>query len=112
MERELRRRAPLPDEISPERLRGLGALAEAIGAIYKLCRIHFDAPKVFHGLKKSGVRTSRNRVARIMRENGWAGTTRDCARRPTGEAKQAALQPCAAPDLVRRDFAANRQDRV
>ncbi|WP_273382729.1 DDE-type integrase/transposase/recombinase, partial [Enorma phocaeensis] len=43
----------------------------------------------------------------------WApGTTRGCARRPKGGAKQAAPQPCAAPDLVRRDFAAGGPDRL
>lgn len=35
-----------------------------------------------------------------------------CARRPKGEGRQAAPQPCAAPDLVRRDFAADGPDRA
>lgn len=47
-----------------------------------------------------------------MRDNGWAGTTRGCARRPEGGAKQAAPQPCAAPDLVRRDLAAGGPNEV
>ena len=71
----------------------------------------YGAPKVFQELRKAGVRTSRKRVARIMRESGWAGTTRGCARRPKGGAKQAAPQPCAAPDLVRREFGADGPDR-
>ena len=72
----------------------------------------YGAPKVFQELRKAGVRTSRKRVARIMRESGWAGTTRGCARRPKGGAKQAAPQPCAAPDLVKRDFSADGPDRM
>ena len=72
----------------------------------------YGIPKVFQELRKAGVRTSRKRVARIMRESGWAGTTRGCARRPKGEAKQEAPQPCAAPDLVRRDFAAGGPNEV
>ena len=72
----------------------------------------YGAPKVFQELGKAGARTSRKRVARIMRERGWAGTTRGRARRPKGEAKQAAPQPCAAPDLVRRDFAAGGPNEV
>ncbi|MBM6869008.1 IS3 family transposase, partial [Collinsella tanakaei] len=72
----------------------------------------YGAPKVFQELKKAGVRTSRKRVARIMRDNGWAGTTRGCAKRPKGEVKQAAPQPCSAPDLVRRDFAAGGPNEV
>ena len=58
------------------------------------------------------MRTSRKRVARLMRENGWAGTTRGCARRPKGERKAAAPQANAAPDLVRRDFSADGPDRA
>ncbi len=72
----------------------------------------YGAPKVFQELGKAGVRTSRKRAARIMRESGWAGTTRGCARRPKGGAKQAAPQPCAAPDLVKRDFSADGPDRL
>ena len=39
------------------------------------------APKVFAELRRAGVRTPRKRAARLMRENGRAGTTRGCARR-------------------------------
>lgn len=70
------------------------------------------APKVFAELRRAGVRTSRKRVARLMRENGRAGTTRGCARRPKGERKAAAPQANAAPDLVRRDFGADGPDRA
>ena len=42
----------------------------------------------------------RARQARLMRENGRAGTTRGCARRPKGERRAAAPQADAAPDLV------------
>lgn len=58
------------------------------------------------------MRTSRKRVARIMRENGWAGTTRGCARRPKGGEKPAAPQANAAPDLVKRDFSADGPDEA
>ena len=72
----------------------------------------YGAPKVLQELGKAGARTSRERAARIMRENGRAGTARGCARRPKGGAKQAAPQPCAAPDPVRRDFGADGPDRL
>ncbi|MBM6757051.1 IS3 family transposase, partial [Collinsella tanakaei] len=87
-------------------------LAAAISEIYTASRGIYGAPKVLRELRKAGVRTSRKRAARIMRDNGWAGTTRGCAKRPKGEAKQAAPQPCAAPDLVRRDFAAGGPNEV
>ena len=89
--------------------------AEPAAAISEICtasRGTYGAPKVFAELRRYGVRTSRKRAARIMREGGLSGTTRGCARRPKGGAKQAAPQPCAAPDLVRRDFAAGGPDEA
>ena len=58
------------------------------------------------------MRASRRRAARLMRENGRAGTTRGCARRPEGEGKAAAPRADAAPDPVRRDFSADGPDRA
>lgn len=89
-----------------------GELAAMISEVRAASRGVYGAPKVFQELRKAGVRTSRKRVARIMRENGWVGTTRGCARRPKGERKQAAPQPCAAPDLVGRAFSADGPDRA
>lgn len=60
--------------------------------------------------RRYGVRTSRGRVARIMREGGPSGTARGCARRPKGGEKPAAPRANAAPDLVRRDFSADGPD--
>lgn len=47
-----------------------------------------------------------------MRENGWVGTTRGCAKRPKGEAKAAAPQANSTPDLVRREFSADGPNRA
>lgn len=89
--------------------------AEPSAKISEICAasrgVH-GAPKVFAELRRAGVRTSRKRAARLMRENGRAGTTRGCARRPKGERKAAAPQANAAPDLVRRDFSADGPDRA
>ena len=87
-------------------------LPAKISEICAASRGVYGAPKVFAELRRAGVRTSRKRVARLMRENGWAGTTRGCARRPKGERKAAAPQANAAPDLVRRDFSADGPDRA
>ena len=87
-------------------------LAGKISEIYSASRGIYGAPKVFAVLKRTGERTSRKRVARIMRGNGWVGTTRGCARRPKGAAKPAAPQAGSAPDLVRRDFSADGPDRA
>ena len=87
-------------------------LASMIAEVHEASRGVYGAPKVFAELRRRGVRTSRKRVARIMRENGRAGTTRGCAKRPKGEPKQAAPQANAAPDLVRREFGADGPNRA
>ena len=77
------------------------------GKISEICAagrgVH-GAPKVLAELKRAGGSTSRKRVARIMRESGWAGTTRGGARRPRSAAEPAAPQADTAPDPVRREF--------
>ncbi len=87
-------------------------LAARISEVYADSRGIYGAPKVFAELRKAGVSTSRKRVARIMRENGWSGTTRGCAKRPKGAAKPAAPQAGGAPDLVKRDFSADGPNRA
>ena len=59
-------------------------LSAKISEIYAASRGVYGAPKVFAELRRAGVRTSRKRVARLMRDNGMVGTTRGCARRPKG----------------------------
>ena len=87
-------------------------LASRIAGIYSASRGMYGAPKVFAELKRQGVSTSRKRVARLMRDNGWVGTTRGCARRPKGEKRVAAPQAGSAPDLVKRDFGADGPNRA
>ena len=70
----------------------------------------YGAPKVFLKLRRMGVRTSRKRVARTMRERGWRGVTRACAKRPSGEKR--ASRKDSAEDLVRRRFEANGPDEA
>lgn len=80
-------------------------LARLIGDEYGASRGIYGAPKIFMRLRMSGVSTSRKRVARIMREYGWKGVTRACAKRPSGE-KRAAKHD-SHDDLVKRNFAAD-----
>ena len=101
-----RRRPPSArDERDLEPARLISEACEASRRIY-------GAPKVHMELLRRGVRTSRKRVARLMRGNGWSGTTRGCARRPKGTPKAAAPQAGAAPDLVGRDFTADGPDKA
>lgn len=87
-------------------------LARLISEVYESSRGIYGAPKVHMELRRRGVRTSRKRVARLMRDNGWEGTTRGCARRPKGAPRAPAPQANAAPDLVGRDFTADGPDKA
>ena len=80
-------------------------LAGLISQVRADVREVYGAPKVFLKLRRMGVRTSRKRVARIMRERGWRGVTRACAKRPSGE-KRAARRD-SSKDLVKRKFSAD-----
>lgn len=80
-------------------------LARAISQVREESRGIYGAPKVHMRLRALGVRTSRKRVARIMRERGWRGVTRRCAKSPSPEKR--ASREDSADDLVKRDFSAD-----
>ena len=82
-------------------------LAGGVSEVHEASRRAYGAPKALAGPRRRG-----ERVARIMRESGWAGTARGRAKRPEGEAEQAAPQADSAPDLVRRGFSADGPDRA
>ena len=79
-------------------------LAIAISQVRNEVRGIYGAPKTFMRLRALGVRTSRKRVARIMRERGWRGVTRACAKRPSGEKRASKRE--SPDDLVKRRFEA------
>lgn len=64
--------------------------------------------KIWDELNDTGIRVARCTVERLMRANGIAGVTNGPAIRTTVPAPN----PIAAPDLVRRDFTADRPDAV
>ena len=101
-----RRRGPSAHDL------GDAELARLISEACESSRGIYGAPKVHMELLRRGVRTSRKRVARLMRDNGWKGTTRGCARRPKGAPRAPAPQADAAPDLVGRDFSASGPDEA
>ena len=86
-------------------------LARMIGEAFESSRGIYGSPKVWRMLRRDGVRTSRKRVARIMSEYGWRGTTRGNARRPK-EAKKQVVQTPRVPDLVGRDFSADGPNKA
>ena len=101
-----RRRGPSAHDL------GDAGPARLISEACEASRRIYGAPKVHMELLRRGFRTSRKRVARLMRDNGRSGTTRGCARRPKGTPKAAAPQAGAAPDLVGRDFTADGPDEA
>ena len=80
-------------------------LAEPISRVGEKVRNIYGAPKTFMRLRALGARTSRKRVARIMRERGRRGVTRACAKRPSGEKRASKRE--SALDLVGRRFEAD-----
>ena len=80
-------------------------LAELISWVRAEVRGIYGAPKAFFAPRRMGVRTSMKRVARIMRERGWRGAARACAKRPSGEKRAARRE--SAEDLVKRKFSAD-----
>lgn len=100
-----RRRPPSARERDLELTRPIPGARGSGGGIYGAPRVHMEP-------RRRGFRTSRRRVARIMRDNGRPGTARGCARRPKGTPKAAAPQAGAAPDPVGRDFTADGPDKA
>jgi putative transposase len=79
-------------------------LAEQIQAAYHAHRKLYGSPRLCVELHEQGIRCSRKRVARLMREMGR------CARRPRHRTRTTISDPKAAvaPNLLNRDFTAIR----
>ncbi len=87
--------------------RGVSARAQ-IAAAHARSRGTYGSPRVHAALRAAGVRTSRRRVARLMRAAGLAG----CHRRRRTRTTIADPAHAPAPNLVARDFAASAPDRL
>lgn len=85
------------------------ALATRIEHIHQRSRQTYGAPRVHAELRAHGVRCSRKRVARLMREAGIQGCHRRRRARLTRPDPGA---PPAAPDLVERDFLRGAKDEL
>ena len=87
-----------------------GELAAMVAEEFEGSRRIYGAPKILMRLRARGERTSKKRVARIMREMGIRGVTRACSKRPSGEKR--ASKRDSADDLVKRDFSADGPNRA
>lgn len=86
-------------------------LAGEIRRVWEGGRRIYGSPKVFMQLSREGVATSERRVARIMRERGWAGVSRRCAKSPDDRERRVGRAD-GAPDLVRRRLDADGPDQA
>lgn len=89
------------------RARSDAALGERISAIHAASHGSYGAPRLHVELAEAGVRVARKRVARLMREMGLQGIGR---RRPVRTTVRSEARP--APDLVARQFVADRPNKL
>jgi len=83
-------------------------LTERIRRIHLRSKGTYGAPRVYEDLKDAGIRVGRKRVARLMQAAGLQGVSRRKRARTT--LRKPAEPP--APDLVDRDFSADRPDQL
>jgi putative transposase len=83
-------------------------LTEKIREVHDRSRGTYGYPRVHAELRALGVRCSRKRVARLMRNNGLTGCMRGRKKRTTRHDPYAT----PAPDLLKRNFAAAAPDKV
>jgi putative transposase len=83
-------------------------LTERITEIHQRSRQTYGSPRVHAELRRLGVRCSRKRLERLMRETGVRGCMRGARKGTTRRGEKAKL----AEDLVNRDFAATQANKV
>jgi putative transposase len=98
-----RRRWPSPRDIEET------WLGEQIERIHRESGETCGSPKVHAQLRREGIRVSRKRVERLMREAGLQGAFMRKRRRSSTRRDPAATP---APDLVNRNFHADAPDRL
>ena len=96
------------DRAASARARSDAALLERIREIHEASRKTYGAPRIHAELAAEGIRVGRKRVARLMRGAGLVGASR--RKGPTTTQRREGAR--AAPDLVERDFTAERPDQL
>lgn len=91
------------------RSRADARLTERIREIHAASYKTYGAPRIHAALCANGTRTSRKRVARLMRVAGLHGSSR---RRYRGAPKPRPPVAAPAPDHVQQDFTAEAPDQV
>ena len=83
-------------------------LRKHIGEIHEASRRTYGSPRVHRQLEREGVRTSKKRIERIMREDGLRGRIRRRFRTTTDSDHSQEV----APNTLNRQFAVDAPDRV
>jgi len=83
-------------------------LTEKVRKIHAQSRGTYGAPRVHAALRDEGVRLGKKRVARLMIADGLRGVSR--RKRPSTTIRGKGARP--APDLVERNFSAERPDEL
>jgi putative transposase len=96
------------DRPPSKRNRENDALTEKIREIHERSRHTYGSPRVHAELRALGTRCGRKRVERLMRKAGLQGCIRGRRRGTTRRGNRSAV----AGDLVKRNFAATKIDRV
>lgn len=85
-------------------------LKERIALHFEASQRTYGAPRLVDDLADEGIRVSRKRVARLMREVGIAGVSGREGRK--SRRKSTAPETAAVADLVRRDFSAEEPNQL
>ena len=96
------------DRAPSARARSDAVLLDRIQDIHEASRRTYGAPRIHAELAAQGIHVGRKRVARLMRAAGLVGVSR--RKGPTTTRRQEGARP--APDLVERDFTAERADQL
>ena len=97
-----KRRPPTARAASDEQL------AVEIAATHAKSTRRYGSPRIHRALRRKGIRVSRKRVARVMRENGIVGRLKRRFRITTDSNHPNPI----APNLVARDFAPDAPNKV
>ncbi len=93
------------DRAPSKQAKANAGLLEEIREIHEASRRTYGAPRIKGQLRHRGIRVSRHRVARLMATNGLVGVH---GRKKWRKGRHPKMVP--APDLLQRDFSAERSD--